>query len=176
MKETILAILPSQSEADNAIAALEEEGYQASDFSVITRDTVREGAVESTGDKMASGAASGATTGGAIGALAGLLVGIGAITLPGIGGILIGGPLAAALGLTGAAASTATGAITGALAGGLVGALMSLGIPKETAEMYEKRIGEGGILLAVSANSRVDADAREILEEHGAEDITTVTN
>lgn len=176
MNETILAILPSQSHADDAISALEAEGYQTNDFSVITRDTVREGAVESTGDTVASGAVSGAATGGAIGALAGLLVGIGAITLPGIGAILIGGPLAAALGLTGAAATTASGAITGALAGGLVGALVSLGIPEDTARVYEKRIGEGGILLAVTTNSRVDADAREILEAHGAEDITVVTS
>ncbi len=175
MKETILAILPNQSSADSAVAALESKGYKANDFSVITRDTISEEVVESTGGKMATGAVSGATTGGTIGALAGLLVGIGAITIPGLGAILIGGPLAAALGLTGAAAATATGALTGALAGGLVGALVSLGIPEETAKMYEKRIGEGGILLAVTTNSRVDADAREILEEHDAEDITTVT-
>jgi hypothetical protein len=175
MKETILAILPNQASADSAIVALESKGYKADDFSVITRNTITDGKVASAGDKMASGAVSGATTGGTIGALAGLLVGIGAITIPGLGAILIGGQLAAALGLTGAVAATATGALTGALAGGLVGALVSLGIPENTAKIYEKRIGEGGILLAVTTNHGLDADAHAILEDNDAEDITTVT-
>ncbi len=101
------------------------------------------------------------------------MIGIGAIAIPGIGGLLIGGPLAAALGLTGAAAATVSGAVTGALAGGLVGGLVGLGVPEETAKVYENRIREGGVLIAVAAREG-DDEAHAVLEEHGADEIRNV--
>lgn len=170
MSGVTLALFDDRMDAEAAIEELREAGYNAEDISIVMRDADEAQTIaEDTGVNMVEGATSGATTGAVIGGIAGLLIGVGAIAIPGIGGLLIGGPIAAALGLTGAAATTASGAVTGAVAGGLLGALMSLGVPEETARVYEDRIKEGAILLAIPSESESDGEARSILEENGAE-------
>lgn len=177
VQKTILGVFTDRDDAEQAISELAEYGYNAKDISIMMKDA---GAAEeigsNTGANVVGGAVSGATTGGIIGGIAGLLVGIGAIAIPGIGGLLVGGPLAAALGLSGAAASTVTGAATGAVAGGLIGALMGLGIPENEARVYEERINQGAILLAVPVLSRRESEVREILEDNGADQIRTISH
>jgi hypothetical protein len=175
--DMVLGIFGDRLQAESAINALQEQGYTAQDLSIIRKDKEQAADLaDSTGaNNVAEGATSGAVTGGAVGALAGLLIGIGAIAIPGIGGLLIGGPLAAALGLTGAAATTASGAVTGALTGGLIGALVGLGVPEENARVYEQRVKEGAILLAVPTNDKLSlSEVRGILEAHGANSISEV--
>jgi hypothetical protein len=177
--KTVLGIFSDRESAEDAIDELEENGYTAKDISVIMKEggdpIVRGG--ETMGNKVAEGTVTGITTGAAIGGLAGLLVGIGAIAIPGVGAFLIGGPIAAALGLTGAAASTVTGAATGGLAGGLLGALTGLGLPEESARVYEKRVREGAILLAVPVDKRIEyQDVRKIFEDNDADQIETVSS
>lgn len=177
MQKTTLGIFTDRADAEAAIDELDENGFNPKDMSIIMKDT--DAAQEigtSTGANVTSGAVTGATTGGVIGGLAGLLVGIGAITIPGLGALFIAGPLATALGLTGAAATTVSGAATGALAGGLIGALMGLGIPEDEARVYEDRIREGAILLAVPSSAAHQDVVYEILTEHGADQIRTVSN
>ncbi len=174
--KTVIGMFTNNEDAEGALTELQRNGYNPKDISLIMRDTkTAERLSEDTGVDIGEGAASGAATGAVVGGLTGLLIGIGAIAIPGIGAILIGGPLAAALGLTGAAATTASGALTGALAGGLIGALMSLGLPREEAEHYETRIKEGGILLAIPAQTGQDRQVEEILGEFNASDIKTLT-
>lgn len=176
MAQMVLGIFADRADAEAAIEDLKDEGYNPKDISIIMKDVEEGRAVAgTTGANVAEGAVAGATTGGALGALAGLLVGIGAIALPGIGGLLVGGPLAAALGLSGAAATTVSGAVTGALAGGLVGALTGLGIPEEDAKVYEERIKSGAILLAVPARTGDGEDAKDILLDHGADQVRSVS-
>lgn len=175
MAEVTLGVFTSSTDAEYAIQDLRDAGYDPKDISIVMRDAEEADTLaHDTGTNVAGGAVSGATTGGLIGGLAGLLIGVGAITIPGIGGFLVGGPLAAALGLTGAAASTVTGAATGAVAGGLLGALMSLGIPEEEARIYEDRINEGGILVAVPSAKENTEDARAILEENDADQVRVI--
>src|SRR6185436_4012281 len=101
MNNLVLGIFDNRARAESAIEALEDEGYNPKDISIVMKDTV-EGTklVDKTGANIVGGAASGAATGGTLGALAGLLIGVGAITIPGVGGLLIGGPIALALGLS----------------------------------------------------------------------------
>ncbi len=175
MADMVLGIYSDQVAANEAVDELKSEGYDAKDISIIVKDqSVVDDLSTNTNVSVADSAASGAVTGGLLGGLAGLLVGVGAITIPGIGALLIGGPLAAALGLTGAAATTVSGAATGALAGGIVGALVGLGVPEEEARVYESRIREGGILLAVPVREGSTREARVILEDTGADRIRTV--
>jgi uncharacterized membrane protein YeaQ/YmgE (transglycosylase-associated protein family) len=172
----ILGVFAERDQAEKAIDSLEEAGYSAKDISIVMKDAHEAHDVaDSTGATVADSAVSGATTGGVIGGIAGLLVGIGAITIPGVGALLIGGPLAAALGLGGAAATTVSGAVTGALAGGLVGALAGLGVPEEEAKIYEERVKEGAILVAIPLKEEGDNEAQAILESHGADQIRTVS-
>jgi hypothetical protein len=177
MAQMVLGVFGARDMAENAINELQELGYNPKDMSIIMRD--RDEAVamgESTGASVAEGALSGATTGGVLGGIAGLLIGVGAIAIPGLGALLVGGPIAAALGLTGAAATTVSGAVTGALAGGLVGALMGLGVSEEDARYYEDRIREGGILVAVPVSMGRHDEVREVLEDHGADQVRMVSD
>jgi hypothetical protein len=58
--------------------------------------------------------------------------------------------------------------------GGLVGSLIGLGIPEYEAKRYEGRVKSGGILLSVHCdNSEWVKRAKKILEESGAEDISS---
>lgn len=176
MDKMLLGIFENRSAADAAVTDLETAGFNAKDISIVMKgEEVTDGEGETRGESAAEGALSGATTGGVIGGVAGLLMGIGALTIPGVGALLIGGPLAAALGLTGAAATTVSGALTGAAAGGLIGGLVGLGVPEEEAKVYEERIKEGAILLAVPTSDENEDDARRILEEQGASQVRAVS-
>jgi hypothetical protein len=65
------------------------------------------------------------------------------------------------------------GAGVGAAAGGLTGALIGLGIPEYEAKLYEGKIKEGNILIAVhSENSDETTRAKDIFERAGAHDIS----
>lgn len=169
-QDTVLGVFADRDAAEQAITSLQDQGYNPKEMSIVVKDAeTAESLGDSTGANVAEGATSGAMTGGVVGALAGLLVGVGALAIPGIGAVLIGGPLAAALGLTGAAATTASGALTGALAGGLIGALVGLGVPEDEAKVYEERIKEGGVLLAVPVKAGIeDEEAMQSLSNHGA--------
>lgn len=175
MAHTVFGVLPDRDSAESAINRLKDMGYDPKEISIIMKDTKEaEEMAETTGSKVATGAARGATTGGIAGALAGLLVGIGAIAIPGFGAILIGGPIAAALGLTGAAATTVSGAVTGILAGGLVGALVNLGVPEREAKVYENSVREGRILLAVPADMEHQIEVQDVMKQNGASQVNVV--
>lgn len=175
MAEIILGLFKDRGSAEDAISDLSKSGFSPKDISIIMKNgDIAGNFTKTTGESVGSGAVSGATTGGIIGGIAGLLIGVGAITLPGIGALLIGGPIAAALGLSGAAATTVSGAVTGALAGGLVGALVGLGVPEEDAKVYEQKIKEGAVLLAVPISTGQYLEVRELLEDNGADQIRTV--
>ncbi len=174
MTHTVLGVFSNRGDAEKAIKHFEEDGYNPKDISIVMKDKGEQKTLETnTGANVAGGAISGATTGAVIGGIAGLLAGT---VLPGLAGFLIGGPIGAAIGLTGAAATTVSGAATGAVAGGLIGALMGLGVPEEKAKVYEERVSEGGILVAVpTSNDRVD-EVTEIMKEHDATDVESVSH
>jgi hypothetical protein len=66
------------------------------------------------------------------------------------------------------------GGTVGSLAGGLVGGLVDLGINEPTAQLYDKAIRAGDVLVAVSSTEEGSAVVRAILVAHGATDIVTV--
>lgn len=178
MAKTIYGILENAPQANSAINDLFQAGFTRDDLSVISKDNISiDNRVEerTTADNVGASAATGAVAGGALGAIAGLLVGVGAVTLPPIGGIVIAGPVAAALGISTTAASTVAGGGIGALSGGLVGGLVGLGIPKEAAVVYEERLTNDGVLLAVVCETEEEGEkATELLNNNGAENIVTV--
>jgi hypothetical protein len=166
MDKTIVGVFDNREHAEMAINDLREMGVEQSDISYVYNS---EGTTvtEEGGTHVGEGAAEGAGTGAVIGGIAGLVVAAGA--LPGLGALFVAGPIATALGLTGAAATTAAGALTGAAAGGIIGALAGLGVTEEEAQIYEEKIKLGGILVTVKTSEPVRA--REIFDQHGAEEI-----
>ena len=171
MAKMLMGAFRDRDQADQAIYELEHFGYRPKDMSVITCDKEYVSR-EDTGAGVAASTATSATTGGLIGGLAGLLAGVGLV--PVLSGLFVGGPIALALGLTGAAAAMVSGALTGAAAGGLIGALTALGLPKETAESYDRTVQAGGIVVGLTQRDNITDEARKIMQKHGAHDVTLI--
>ncbi len=172
MEKTIVGVFGSSRDAEAVITELKQAGVDDKHISYVATTHETSTIVSEPSDKADSNAARGAgaglATGAVIGTIAGLAVANG--VLPGIGTLFVAGPIAAALGLSGAAATAAAGAMTGAAAGGLLGAFTGLGINDEEAiKLYERRIEEGGFLVAATAGAKVGL--REIFDRHGAEEL-----
>lgn len=176
MDKVVIGVFSQRSRAENAISQLEYRGYDPKDISIMMKDTLEAGDIarQTGAETVVGNTLGGAATGAVLGGLAGLAA---SFVIPGLGAFFIGGPLAAALGLTGAAATAASGAATGAVAGGILGALTSVfGLSTEEARIYEDRINEGGILLAVPARIGEEQEVEGILTELGADNIRIITS
>jgi hypothetical protein len=158
-------IYNDRANVDAAVERLKLEGYRNTDISVLfpnnsgTKDFAHEKHT-----KAPEGATAGAGTGAVAGGALGWLAGIGALAIPGLGPFIAAGPIMAAL----------AGVGVGGTIGGIVGALVGMGIPEYEAKRYEGRVKNGGILLSVHCdNSDWTKKAKQILEETGAEDVSS---
>src|SRR5438445_3174149 len=161
----VFGLYRDRASVEGAVDAMRQEGFRNTDISVLfpenqgTKDFAHE---KST--KAPEGTATGATSGAVVGGALGWLAGIGALAIPGLGPFIAAGPIVAAL----------AGAGAGGAVGGVVGALVGLGIPEYEAKRYEGRIKSGGMLLSVHCDdSKWAAKAKRILEESGAEDVSS---
>jgi hypothetical protein len=159
----VYGLFDSRAALEVAIAALRDDGFRATDISVLgseprgTHDIAHE-----LNTKAPEGAATGAGAGAAIGGVLGWLAGAGMLAIPGIGPLLAAGPVVAAL----------AGAAAGGATAGIVGALIGLGIPEVEAKRYEGRIRSGRILCSIHCDDSKWADrAKRILKNSGAEDL-----
>ncbi|MGI6037058.1 MAG: general stress protein [Limnochordia bacterium] len=152
--ETLIGTFSSRDQAEDALEALRDEGFDESEVSIVAKDESGQGGDDMAGEDMADGTA----WGGALGGMAGLLASAGALAIPGIGPIIAAGPLAATL--------------SGAVAGGVAGGLIDLGIPEERGRYYEEEVKRGKILAVVESDDedRLES-AADILREFGANDV-----
>ena len=142
MTKTISCTIAKTSQAEELLRKLQAEGIPNRDISVLfphREDTKR--FVEEKNTKAPEGATAGVSAGGVVGGVLGWLVGIGSLAIPGVGPFIAAGPIMAAL----------SGTAIGAAVGGLTGTLIGLGIPEYEAKIYETKIKEGRILVAVQA-------------------------
>jgi hypothetical protein len=138
-------------------------GFPNRDVSVLLCDKggLREFVTEQN-TKAPEGASAGAGVGGMVGGTLGLLAGMGALPIPGLGSLIVAGPLMASL----------AGLGIGGAVGGFVGALVGMGIPEFEARLYDGRVREGSVLLAVRCTGAEQVlQAKQVLQETGAEDI-----
>ncbi len=144
MKRAVIAIVPTQQQAEAIATRLHSMGFTSNDMSVLFPDknATKEFAHQKN-TKAPEGAVAGAGAGGALGGTLGLLAGIGALAIPGLGPFIAAGPIMAAL----------SGTAVGAGAGGVVGALAGMGIPEIEAKTYEGQLRNGNILFAVHTES-----------------------
>ena len=166
MAKAVFGLVDSESQAERIVDSFKAAGFSNNDISVLfpdksgTRDFAHEQHT-----KAPEGAATGAGTGGVVGGVLGWLVGIGSLAIPGVGPFIAAGPIMAAL----------AGVGVGAAVGGLSGALIGMGIPEYEAKQYEGKIRDGNILISVhSENSEETSRAKEIFEQAGAHDISSV--
>jgi hypothetical protein len=164
MAKGVFGLVDNEFQAERMVEELRNAGFSSDDISVLfpdksgTRDFAHEQHT-----KAPEGASAGAATGGVLGGVAGWLVGIGTLAIPGLGPFIAAGPIMAAL----------AGAGVGAAAGGLAGALIGMGIPEYEAKLYEGKMKEGNILIAVhSENSDETKRAKEIFQRAGAHDVS----
>ncbi len=162
---SVFGIVKTRAQTERVVEKLRDSGFRAADISVLLPENI--GSKEM-GTEKATKAPEGAAAGGAGGAVAGgvmgWLVGIGALAIPGVGPFIAAGPIMAALAGMGA----------GALLGGTTGALVGIGIPEYEAKRYEGQVRQGGILISVHCDDSEWRDrAKKILEENGAEDISS---
>jgi hypothetical protein len=158
-------IYKDRTSVENAVDALRQAEFRNTDISVLfpenqgTKDFAHEKHT-----KAPEGAAAGVGSGAVVGGTLGWLAGIGALAIPGVGPLIAAGPIVAAL----------AGVGVGGAIGGVAGALIGMGIPEYEAKRYEGRIKEGGILLSVHCDdSKWTKKAKEILEQTGAEDVSS---
>jgi hypothetical protein len=161
----VFGIYPTRNTVETAVDSLKAAGFRNTDISVLFPENVgtKDFAAEKN-TKAPEGATTGAGTGVVLGGALGWLAGIGALAIPGVGPFIAAGPMMAAL----------AGAGAGGVLGGLTGALVGMGIPEYEAKRYEGRVKKGGILLSVhSDDSKWTKKAKEILEQTGAEDVSS---
>ncbi len=168
---TVVGLFQTPADAQLAVDRLRTSNLRVRDVSVVERDArrhdpaldyatapfeYRQYTTEELGDETAGGLVLGGLVGGTLGTLAGL----GALIIPGIGPVIAAGPLVGAL------IGGTTGAITGTLAGALIEAFE---IPETHAEVYHRRISEGGTMVAVHADPEHAAAVRDVFRETKAE-------
>ena len=183
MTYTIYAAFPESETAERAAGALLDHGVDPKDLTVVRSHhensiaeeaayktghlvdnageveyTAKEGITTTTAADAGAGAVQGAGWGAGIGAIAALT----SLVVPGVGLVLGGGALATAIaGL----AATAGG---GAIAGAVTGYLKDQGVDEGMATEYERVVGTGGAIVAVSlpSNGVDEIHAREVIAKY----------
>jgi len=155
-----VGLFHDRDQARDAIEALQEAGFAATDVGLLTPNPAdAEVVAEVTEANTKKGAVVGAAEGGVLGGLLGWLGPIGLLTIPGLG------PAAAAsVLLTGL-----SGALVGAGLGALAGHLQALGVPHDEAEWCEQEVRNGATLVTVRASDRYP-ETQELLRRYGAYD------
>ena len=166
-KTAVFGIYPAYASVEYGVDALRTAGFRNSDISVLfPENTGSKDFAHEKGTKAPEGASAGGGTGVVVGGALGWLAGIGSLALPGLGPLIAAGPIVATL----------AGAGVGGVVGGLTGALIGMGIPEYEAKRYEGRVKDGGILLSVHSDSSDSTKrAKQILEETGAQDISSTS-
>jgi hypothetical protein len=163
---TVYGVSLSRSSAEFTVDVLKEGGFMNSDVSVLfsSKSNTKEFAEEnSTGTIDPKG--SSAATGAAMGGVFGWLIGLGIIAFPEGVPFVAAGPLMTAL------AGIGVGGALGSLASGLV----NIGLPEEAAKVYEARLKEGCVLLAVNTETKESAEkVAKIFENTGEENVRII--
>lgn len=165
MARTVIGTFQSQQQAEEAIRALRQNGFDENEISLVARQSGEEGSGQQSGQDdpgmgMSTDSVSdGVGWGAGLGAGAGMLATAGALAVPGIGPILAAGPLSATL----------SGAVTGGIAGGL----LDWGIPEDRGQHFEGRVREGKILCVVRSEEQKVDEVANIMRQHGARDVET---
>lgn len=150
--QTISAIFDTQAEAQSAVADLRQAGIPDQALSIVTQrgDTTTTADVEGDiTDEDHGSVARGILGGGALGA--GL--GVAALAIPGVGPLIAAGAIAAAA----VPGAMAIGAAAGAAAGTVNETLVKHGIDHDDASYYGDHLGQGGVLLTVSADAGMNS-------------------
>jgi hypothetical protein len=167
MKKAVIGFAVTRRQAEAISSKLHDVGFRTDDISVLFPDErTSHDFGHDTATKAPEGAIAGVGFGGVAGGAIGLLAGIGAIVVPGLGALLAAGPILAVL----------SGAAIGASVGGVAGALVGMGVPEYEAKLYEGKLRDGNILIAVhSEDVAARRRALDVFKEMHARNVNTKT-
>jgi uncharacterized membrane protein len=156
-RNAVIGVYATQQDAEQAIRALERDGFDMTKLSILARGMAEERHVIGT-DTAIRRTSRWASWGGLWGLLFGAL-----FWVPGVGHVAVGGYLLWLL----------TTGLAGTAGGALGGALTSLGIPKDGILRYEADLkADKWLLIAHGTAAEVD-HARALLEAGDAERVDT---
>jgi uncharacterized membrane protein len=158
---SVVAVYDTHEQAERAVKALQEAGFDMKSLSIAGRDMHTDEHVigyYNAGDRMKYWGSVGAFWGG----FWGLLFGSAAFAIPGIGPILVAGPLVGWI-VAGLEGAVVVGGVS-ALGAGLV----SIGIPKDSVIKYETALKTDKFLLIVHGAQDTVYGARLLLESSGS--------
>ena len=156
----VVGIYPTHTEAETAVKALQQAGFDLQKLSIVGKDAHTEAHVVgyyNAGDRMQFWG----TLGAFWGWLGGLLAGGALFVIPDLGPVIVLGPLVGRL----------VGALGGSVVGGLsaLGAgLYSIGIPQDSIVAYETALKSAQFLVMAHGTDEEVATATRILETTGA--------
>jgi hypothetical protein len=164
MKQAVIGLIPTPSQADALIVTLRARGIKGADISFRMHDFVRlRGSISIIETKAPEFIRGGAAIGLLFGSVIGWLAGAGFISVPVIGSLTAAGPALAAL----------TGAFAGGAIGGLVGAPIGLALPTVEPRQNPSRQNDGSVLVEVRTDDTDIAQSIEqILKAGGAQEVT----
>jgi hypothetical protein len=154
---TVLALLDNAEHAEKVIHALLEAGFSDNDISIVMRDWSME---PEPGDSRAPLMVKGAIAGAVAGATPGLITTLASFLVPGLGWVRAVGPLMAVL-----------GAAPGVLFGAGVAEIGASELPEEKTRLYQGRLEQGHVLLAVHTGQEDVPRAEGLLSRHEAQEI-----
>ncbi len=174
MTTTLTRLFDNQSDAEQAVQAMEQLGIDRSDVSIVANrpadatGTDRNGNGHDDGDINDDGDVTrGVSTGALLGGAGGLLAGLGLLAIPGLG------PIVAAGWLLSTAAGAGIGAVGGGVTGSIVGALKNAGHTEEDAHVYSEGVRRGGTLISARVPDDMVPQALEVVQRYHGVDAET---
>lgn len=154
--DTVLAVYPTQAEAQEAVKTLQHAAFDMRNLSIIGRDYHTEQDIlgyYNSGDRIRFWGKLGAFWGG----LSGLLLGSAFLFIPVVGHVVVLGPLVSWI------ANGLSGAVLGGGLSAFGAALYSLGIPKDSILAYETALKADRFLVIAHGTAAEVMQARAML-------------
>ncbi|MEO1763247.1 MAG: ChaB family protein [Cyanobacteria bacterium J06629_18] len=169
-ERTISAVFKEQEQVDSVIRRLLDRKVSRDHISVMGNNFQSETRISgfiSKKDVIFGGLRSGAIFGSLFGSLLGLLSGVGVLFIPFVGPVVAAGPIGGAL------LGAASGALAGSAGAGLASVLVTLGMPKEKAAIYETRLKAGEFIVMAEVPTGKTGEISLLMESAGGEEVHT---
>ncbi len=169
-ERTVSAVFKEQEQVDKVVRRLLDRNVSRDHISVMGNNFQSETRISgfiTKKDVIFGGLRSGAIFGSLFGSLLGLLSGVGVLFIPFVGPVVAAGPIGGAL------LGAASGALAGSAGAGLASVLISLGMPKEKAAIYETRLKAGEFIVMAEVAADKTGEISLLMESAGGEEVHT---
>lgn len=163
-KQAIVGLVASQRQAERILTALEGAGLSKDDVSVLLpAEPRRDSQLDEPVRRPTASAGDGARS--SLGGALALRVTVGIVVIPGVGPFIAAGPILQLL----------SGELVGAGSRSIAAALMGMGIHEREAQLYERAITSGRVLVSVHVDEHEErALAKAILQVGRAAHISSL--